>query len=47
MPTYLLSLGRRFVKLASVQDGAHQNHVFVLAYEDEDDWMTKYGVDLF
>merc|ERR1711865_1165283 len=41
MPTYLLILGRRFVKLASVQDGPHQNHVFVLAYEDDDDWMTK------
>jgi hypothetical protein len=46
MPSYLLVLGRRLVKVGSVPDGNHHNFYFLLAYQSKHDWETRmqYGL---
>ena len=46
MPTFLLVLGKRLIKVSMVKDGKNRNAVFLLAYDDKVDYDTKstYGL---
>merc|ERR1711865_30409 len=46
MPSYLLVLGRRIIKVACVPDGKNMNFCFVLAYESKNDWIVRQNYGL-